>query len=544
MRLLHTKTLSFHEVIETADVEYAILSHTWGDEEVSFQDFSKPESKQLRGYKKITSFCKEADSHGFEYGWMDTCCIDKSSSAELSEAINSMYRWYSNAYICFVHLNDVLTPPHPFNSKAAFLESRWFCRGWTLQELLASVRITFYDRDWQKIGDKSSLQSLISAATRIPIEYIQEGHLVPEASVAARMSWACHRQTTRVEDRAYSLMGLFDVNMPLLYGEGSKAFERLQHEIARTSEDESLFAWHVSAMQSDIFAPNLEAFVGCGRYTANTKGKKVERPPYTITNRGLAFESTGLSARPWLLANRIPINLFHGFEYVLVPLNCSDKELFPAEDPFTIILRPVSSDTFVRFLPGEPFILGKDSQPSLRAIPRPIYIRKPNLAEIRLEPPTKPIAILEVDAKGLHTYQSEEWYVTPPGALLHPAQGSMEWAVYFEGWTGFAVLQFEGLNARPFTVVIRHVLDMNGVPILTAHGFKSEWSIVKMKQACLRHRTFLDPVPSIEDTGTVRIDDEHAIAMRKRTTYKDKITYTMKISRLAADENAEKNLRL
>ena len=173
---------------------------------------------------------------------MDTCCIDRSSSAELSEAINSMYQWYGQAKYCIAYLADIsIVKDETRVERKRFWESEWFKRGWTLQELLASRELVFCDRSWKAIGTKTRLKAYVSRATRISIRHL---FTPSEASVAAKMSWASHRQTSRPEDIAYSLLGLFDVNMPLLYGEGEyKAFQRLQYEIVRSRRDESIFAW-------------------------------------------------------------------------------------------------------------------------------------------------------------------------------------------------------------------------------------------------------------------------------------------------------------
>jgi hypothetical protein len=179
---------------------------------------------------------------GFEYVWIDTCCIDKERSAELSEAINSMYRWYKEAQVCIAYLADVPSEDSPRSLYSALAMSRWFTRGWTLQELIAPPTVKFYGRDWREIGTKWSLQKIISEVTGIPVEVLTTGDL-RDISVAQRMSWASRRETTRHEDLAYCLMGLFDVNMPILYGEGERAFTRLQEEIINISNDHSLFAW-------------------------------------------------------------------------------------------------------------------------------------------------------------------------------------------------------------------------------------------------------------------------------------------------------------
>jgi hypothetical protein len=211
---------------------YAILSHTWGadDEEVTFEDLTQGVGKNKAGYEKI-SFCeKQAAGHGLQYVWIDTCCIDKSNSTELSEALNSMFRWYSKADRCYAYLADVSERDA---GRAAFCNSRWFTRGWTLQELLAPSSVEFFEREGKRLGDKNSLCQQVSKITGIPTNALQ-GEPLSSFSVAVRISWAEKRQTKREEDKAYSLMGMVGVHMPPLYGEGEKeAFERLHSEISR-----------------------------------------------------------------------------------------------------------------------------------------------------------------------------------------------------------------------------------------------------------------------------------------------------------------------
>ncbi|KAK4442596.1 heterokaryon incompatibility protein-domain-containing protein, partial [Podospora aff. communis PSN243] len=255
MRLLNTETLEIREFI-TKIPDYAVLSHTWGDEEVSFQDLTlvnhdqtSDDSNIIRdrsGYRKIGQFCRRAREDGFAWAWADTCCIDKTSSAELSEAINSMYKWYQQSAICYVYLEDV-EPQPPFwivnPSKAVLERSRWFTRGWTLQELIAPENIVFLARDWSDLGSKFSLESILVNQTKVPAE-IFHGQPLTSRSVAERMSWASSRRTTREEDVAYCLLGIFGIHMPLLYGEGGKeAFLRLQEEIWKREEDLTLLMW-------------------------------------------------------------------------------------------------------------------------------------------------------------------------------------------------------------------------------------------------------------------------------------------------------------
>ncbi len=259
MRLLNTTTKIVEEVREDFMPPYAILSHTWGDEEVTLQDLQALHSHQDRtsphpvqsrnGYLKIDGCCTMARNNGFEWVWIDTCCIDKTSSSELSEAINTMFRWYKEAVVCYVYLSDVLLFEDGYAPESQFRQSRWFTRGWTLQELVAPKEVKFYDALWEVIGNRSKLRYLIQEITEIPASFFTN-QSVYDASIAQRMSWAANRQTTRKEDLAYCLIGLFDVNMPLLYGEGDKAFRRLQEEIIKQSNDQSIFAWGFGQPQS------------------------------------------------------------------------------------------------------------------------------------------------------------------------------------------------------------------------------------------------------------------------------------------------------
>ncbi|KAF1953716.1 HET-domain-containing protein [Byssothecium circinans] len=242
MRLLNTYTLEVEE-FQADFPEYVILSHTWGGEEVTLRDLQSPAASTKKGFTKLKRCCEKAASDGFHYVWIDTCCIDKTSSAELSESINSMYQWYKGSYICYVYLADfTITPGSSALDNENFARARWWTRGWTLQELLAPVTVEFYDSNWVEYGTKVSLREQITKVSGID-EAILRGENPLRRNVAVRMSWAAHRNTTRIEDQAYCLLGLFGVNMPLLYGEGERAFGRLQEEIMRVREDYTLFAW-------------------------------------------------------------------------------------------------------------------------------------------------------------------------------------------------------------------------------------------------------------------------------------------------------------
>ncbi|KAG7063824.1 HET domain-containing protein [Colletotrichum scovillei] len=243
MRLLETSTLELSEFVEGSVPKYAILSHTWGDGEVLFRDLEKDPSAKA-GWTKIQSACRVARERGFSWIWIDTCCIDKASSSELSEAINSMFRWYQEAGICLAYLSDVVySEPGDDECKTSLAGSRWFTRGWTLQELLAPLSLDFYSQDWTRLGSRTLFRSAIEKTTGIERNYLSGERRLDSASVAERMSWASQRITTRVEDTAYCLLGIFDINMPLIYGEGIKAFQRLQEAIIRDNDDQSIFAW-------------------------------------------------------------------------------------------------------------------------------------------------------------------------------------------------------------------------------------------------------------------------------------------------------------
>ncbi|KAH6660690.1 heterokaryon incompatibility protein-domain-containing protein [Truncatella angustata] len=245
MRLLETSTLKVIDsfsIGESVAYQYAILSHTWDGDELTLQEMEGPHKKikEKRGYLKVAGACALALENGFKYIWIDTCCIDKTNSVELSEAINSMWQWYKESAVCYVYLVDI--PDHlsarnlDRRGDMKFQTSRWFTRGWTLQELLAPRFVEFYASDWSEIGTKYSLATRLHKITRISKDAL-DGKELSSFSVAERMSWAARRKTTRPEDMAYCLLGIFEVNLPLIYGEGRGSFYRLQEEIMKRYED-------------------------------------------------------------------------------------------------------------------------------------------------------------------------------------------------------------------------------------------------------------------------------------------------------------------
>jgi hypothetical protein len=252
MRLLHTSTFQLELFMPEQVPDYVILSHRWSAEEIVFSDFTfgdimLPEhpARTKAGFRKVVGACSLAAQDQYEWIWIDSCCIDKSSSAILQESINSMWNYYSNANICYVYMADV--PDEVAGWTTHFSESEWFNRGWTLQELIAPTLVEFYAENWSAIGTKLQRCDEIARKTYINPEVLRIPSLIDLESTANRMSWAAHRQVTRGEDQAYSLLGLFQVNMPMLYGEGrAKAFGRLQEAIYNTTRDDSLFLFRYS----------------------------------------------------------------------------------------------------------------------------------------------------------------------------------------------------------------------------------------------------------------------------------------------------------
>jgi hypothetical protein len=250
MRLLERKPngdLVLREFTGSDVPAYAILSHTWGNGEVSLQEVEAGTGKDKAGWKKIDFCAKQADADGFRYIWVDTCCIDKKDAVELSEAINSMFRWYQNAAKCYVYMSDVSIGQDDVQHsqpqwEAAFRGSRWFTRGWTLQELIAPSSVEFFCSNGRRLGDKEELVQQIHEITRIPVTVLRG--TLSGFDVNERMLWAQGRETKRPEDMAYSLLGIFGIHMPLIYGEGMlNAFNRLQWELdRRANEQESDFS--------------------------------------------------------------------------------------------------------------------------------------------------------------------------------------------------------------------------------------------------------------------------------------------------------------
>jgi hypothetical protein len=282
MRLIRVETMVLEEFFGNRIPSYAILSHTWGQnhEEVHFGEMETTSIDQKVGYKKIRYLCQQAAKDGLRWAWCDTCCIDKSSSAELSESINSMFQWYQKANVCYAYVSDVSASGVRQSTMDQMRRSRWFTRGWTLQELLAPEKVFFYDRDWSLLGDKSSLVNYLIDITGVNFGALTWPWALPSYSIATRMSWLSSRTTTRTEDQAYCMLGILGVYMPLLYGEGQNAFRRLQEELIKISDDETIFVHS---------GPELLAFYPQEFSSGHdlTILKKDKSTPYSITNAGL-----------------------------------------------------------------------------------------------------------------------------------------------------------------------------------------------------------------------------------------------------------------
>ena len=337
MRLLNVDTYQLREFVGRDIPPYAILSHRWEKEEVTFRDLQKGRAPNLLGWQKLRGCCRTAREDGHEWVWIDTCCIDKSSSAELSEAINSMFNWYAKAEVCYTYLSDVdkedcvvgRSDPRPLIESpegSLIPTSTWFSRGWTLQELIAPREMLFFDRRWNKLGTRNGLSNMIESVTGISKRDWNGWHQKSTVgqyrarSVAQRMSWASKRETTREEDMAYCLLGLFSVNMPLLYGEGGrKAFYRLQLEILQQSDDESLFAWDFHndehRERGGLLADRIGDFAHCRDIV---RLNAVDRPSYAMTNKGLHIE---LPNATWY--NRVPLGQQAPSRCITAPLNCA-----------------------------------------------------------------------------------------------------------------------------------------------------------------------------------------------------------------------------
>lgn len=278
---------------------YAILSHTWyadDEDEVSLKDMVKKRAKDKKGFRKIQFCADQARLNKLGHCWVDTCCIDKKNSVELDEAIRSMYRWYAEAAACYVYLSDVPTSVGLMADKVAISMSRWFKRGWTLQELLAPPIVHFFAEDGSFLGDKQALQRQIYVATGIPANALS-GAPLSDFPITQRLAWASRRETKRPEDLAYCLLGIFGVFLSMMYGEGEvNAFRRLQKAILEKEREKPGPTALETALQKEIERQDSELLQALERSELEMQNGVVTVPlssiPSATTAQG-AFPDRG-----------------------------------------------------------------------------------------------------------------------------------------------------------------------------------------------------------------------------------------------------------
>ncbi|KAF5330094.1 hypothetical protein D9758_018671 [Tetrapyrgos nigripes] len=374
MRLLNTHSLKLESFFGDKIPPYAILSHTWGEtkDEVTFQDMMAEDlsvAEGKAGYKKIRGACQYAQKYMFKWIWIDSCCINKESSAELSEAINSMYALYEDAQVCYVYLEDTICSEDVRDAESRFRRCKWFTRGWTLQELLAPSYVVFLDQHWEMIGTRYSLADAVSVITSIPESVFKDGNF-DRFSVAQKMSWASMRQTTRPEDMAYCLLGIFRVSMSPIYGEGgARAFMRLQQEIINISDDRSIFAWVAPYGKNDprgLLARSptefgmsgevkaSEADIGDTSFSFGNNGLRIHLPLVPIEPVSVVVSETAKTQRP-----SYPVGTIFS-----APLHCCSER--GPETCFAVYLQKVAGERYVRCRPDElAIILAGSQQPDI-----------------------------------------------------------------------------------------------------------------------------------------------------------------------------------
>lgn len=485
MYLLHARTVELREFHGDEIPAYAILSHTWGEREVTFQDMqaSRSQAADKAGLSKILHTCKKALEDSLEYAWVDTCCIDKNSSAELTEAINSMFRWYQKAEKCYVYLADVPARGDPM-FELAFASSRWFTRGWTLQELLAPRNVCFYSSDWTFLGTKLELCDEISKITTISPPFLR-GTNVQHASVAKKMSWASKRKTTRVEDISYCLLGIFGVHMPMLYGEGENAFRRLQEEIIKVSNDQSLFAWGSEfgdwRKAVGLLAKSPSQFRNSGNIVPYSPEQDIS---YAVTSTGLriALPLSNFSEMGSLTHSKIPVIRYPGSTSSLVALTCHIEDNF--WDVLVLPLFRLAEGRYVRvgarkcrLIPrdmwmeckstvreikiltdyvGFEFVVQNDSAVLLRLFP--LSRRKHKVYEYRAGKPRREVPN-EIQLSELRA------------GLLFTGEGEEEFILRLHGNSGNFLTSYSGFRAQfQMTIASRPHDDVNTEPI-----FQHDW---------------------------------------------------------------------
>lgn len=378
MWLLHTKILQLYEFHDHVP-PHAILSHRWASDECTFQDMRSAQRPNSNGYRKILQCCARAASEGWSYVWIDTCCIDRTNSVELSEAITSMFDYYHDAGVCYAHLSDVDVAAGDLALPVALKDSSWFRRGWTLQELLAPRRVVLLNSSWDEIGTRNDLRHCISEITGIEPEHLRGRPL--HAGLAERMSWMGDRSTTRAEDLAYCMMGIFGVRITLYYGEGAEsAFLRLQYRILEQYDDDSLFAWNNMSgglgVHYGLLATSPSLFKGCA--TMRLKYLDSTRRPFMPSSRGL---------RGFPLLVPVQSNTSNGCRRYLMLLNCVNTSLgtqWNTTSRVAVLLEETSRETFVRIQLVDPISqLFREPWDARTAIRRVVYVEQHRLTTHR-----------------------------------------------------------------------------------------------------------------------------------------------------------------
>ncbi|CAD6566629.1 MAG: hypothetical protein ASARMPREDX12_008763 [Alectoria sarmentosa] len=555
MRLLNTLTLKMYEFYDAEIPDYAILSHTWTKYEVSLQMLEDPKSVTLAGYTKIKRCCELALSEGWKYAWIDTCCIDKTSSADLSEAINAMYRWYEKAQVCYVYMADVSAATFD----KAFRISRWFFRGWTLQELLAPKTVVFYGRDWEELGTKWSLKDEISRATGITHHQMIDHKSV---NVATKMSWAAMRETTRIEDTAYCLLGLFDINLPLLYGEGSKAFMRLQHEILQTREnDESIFAWKDSkTYYCGLLARSPAPFALSGNIISVKNPNRKIKPP-SVTKRLLTMDGSDSRSEyqlqksgryiknpsPYIILNCVQ----QGIENGIVGIEVTERVV---EDSFAMsssgVMERRSSflDYFMRSSPGKllqcKFFRGSLIPDDPNILHTMMKISLDHIPFVPSNQQQKLTAILPslVDSGFLPSerHPNDSAFTSLPSVF--PLRTRPEgWKVVLDlSWSSTAAVMFRSEKGEVFAVVLTAKESGVGVDVFLPEGTEMLGDIIDNYSLYLQRRP-------ISDRSFSELQEKHDVCATSRKRF---VNYEMvyfvdiKISPKKAKSHDSKNLGL
>lgn len=325
---MNTLTYQLLEFIDDKIPPFVILSHMWDAEEVSLLevsilDLQDPSVHGRDCFKKIQNCCRQAQSDNIQWVWIDTCCLDRSNKEELYDTINSSYRVLEDAAVCYAFLSDV-----PSTEIQSSLEkSVYFKRKWTLQELVAPQSVKFFAKDWVFIGTRSILHSIISKATGIQSAVLTGEKKPKQCHVSERMTWASNRITTRVEDEAYSIMGLFDITMPILYGEGSRAFRRLQDKIRKTHYpsilDTARTGMRLLATKSEPL--QIQSFFGgdSPEYAilSHTWGSPDDEVSFSDVCQGKA-QSKKLYEK---VRRSCDLAASHGFDYIWIDTCCIDK---------------------------------------------------------------------------------------------------------------------------------------------------------------------------------------------------------------------------